>query len=198
MTLSDGKRIQSPLFLKHAMREKKRRDRRISRCKEGSNHHHQATTAKARLEERITNKRNDWQWKIAHQLCREYDNICIEDLELEGMKKLWGRKMEDLAHGNFVKKLEYLACRYGVNVLKVDRFFPSSRLCECGHIYKTLTLNDREWVCSVCGRHHDRDLHAANNILRQGIASLGSPRKTRKSTSVVSALGRKHPRIPRQ
>ena len=196
MTLSDGTRIQSPRFLKQGLNAKKKADRRMSRCMEGSNHRKQARRVKNRVEERIANQRDAWQWEEAHKLCRKYDVICIEDLQLTGMMKLWGRKMQDLAHGKFVRKLEYLAVKYGVKVQKVDRFFPSSKLCDCGHIHKDLSLHDREWTCPVCHRHHDRDLHAANNILRQGIASLGSPGKTQRPV-VVTVRGRKHPRISR-
>lgn len=196
MTLSDGTRIQSPCFLKQGIVAKKEADRKLSRCMKGSNHRRLARKAKNRIEERITNQRDNWQWQIAHDLCRKYDVICIEDLMLTGMTKIWGRKMQDLAHGKMVAKIEYLAPRYGVTIRKIDRYFPSSKLCDCGYINKSLTLHDREWMCPICGQHHDRDLHAANNILRQGIASLGSPGKTQRPV-VVTVRGRKHPRISR-
>ena len=196
MTLSTGERIQSPRYLKQALGMKRTADRRLSKKQEGSNHRKAARRAKNRVEELITNRRDNWQWLLAHDLCRRFDTICIEDLQLTGMTALWGRKMADLAHGKFVRKLEYLAGKYGVKVQKVDRFFPSSKLCDCGHIHKSLALHDREWTCPECGRHHDRDLHAANNILRQGIVSLGSPGKTREPGK-VTVRGRKHPRIPR-
>lgn len=196
MTLSTGERIQSPRYLKQVLGMKRTADRRLSKKKEGSNHRRAARLAKNRVEELITNRRDNWQWEMAHDLCRRFDTICIEDLRLAGMTSLWGRKMQDLAHGKFVRKLEYLAGKYGVRVKKIDRFFPSSKLCDCGHIHKSLSLHDREWTCPVCGLHHDRDLHAANNILRQGIASLGSPGKTQEPGK-VTVRGRKHPRIPR-
>lgn len=196
MTLSTGKRIQSPLYLKQALGAKRTADRHLSKKQEGSNHRRAARRAKNRVEELITNRRDNWQWELAHDLCRRFDVICIEDLSLKGMTSLWGRKMADLAHGKFVRKLEYLAGKYGVTVQKIDRWFPSSKLCDCGHVYKELTLRDREWTCPVCGLHHDRDLHAANNILRQGVASLGSPGKTREPGK-VTVRGRKHPRISR-
>ena len=194
MTLSTGERIQSPRYLKQALGAKRTADRRFSKKQEGSNHRRAARLAKNRVEELITNRRDNWQWELAHDLCRRFDTICIEDLQLTGMTSLWGRKMADLAHGKFVRKLEYLAGKYGVKVKKVDRFFPSSKLCDCGHIHKSLSLHDREWTCPACGRHHDRDLHAACNILRQGIASLGSLGKTREP-AVATVRGRKHPRI---
>ncbi len=194
MTLSTGECIRSPLYLKQALGAKCTADRRLSKKMEGSNHREAARRAKNRVEEKITNRRDNWQWELAHDLCRRFDTICIEDLQLTSITKLWGRKMQDLAHGKMIAKLEYLAPRYGVTVKKIDRYYPSSKLCGCGHIHNSLSLHDREWTCPVCGAHHDRDLHAANNILRQGIASLGSLCKTRKP-AVVTVRGRKHPRI---
>lgn len=199
LTLSNGERIQSPLYFKRALFLKRKADRELAKKKRCGSGYKAALKKKNCIEELVTNRRDNWQWEIAHDLCRRFDNICIEDLSLDAMKKKtnWGRKMEDLAHGKFLRKLEYLALRYGVRVKKIDRFFPSSKLCDCGHIYKPLLLHDREWTCPACGLHHDRDLHAANNILRQGIASLGCPSKTQKPVK-TTVRGRKRPRIPRQ
>ena len=86
--------------------------------------------------------------------------------------------MSDLAHAEFVNKLEYVAGKYGVTVHKIDRFFPSSKTCTCGYVNKELTLRDRHWTCPECGTRHHRDELAACNILRQGIAELESGRKT--------------------
>ena len=88
--------------------------------------------------------------------------------------------MSDLAHGDFVSKLEYVALKYGCIVHKIDRFYPSSRLCTCGYKNDALSLIDRVWTCPECGAVHPRDLFAAQNILRQGIAELGSGSKTPK------------------
>ena len=130
--------------------------------------------------ERIYNLRDDWQWKLCHELCRKYDIICIEDLSIEGMKRLWGRKVSDLAFSEFVKKLEQVAFKYGCEIRKVDRYYASSKTCRhCGYVNKELSLRDRQWVCPECGAFLDRDLNAAMNIVRQGIASSGSPRKTK-------------------
>lgn len=170
MTLSNGERIQSPRYLKQALGAKRTADRWLSRKQEGSNHRRAARRAKNRVEEMITNRRDNCQWQQAHDLCRRFDTICIEDLQLTGMTSLWGRKMADLAHGKFVRKLEYLAVKYGVKVQKVDRFFLSSQLCHvCGHRYFGLRLEEREWTCPSCGTHHDRDLNAAINIKNIGL-----------------------------
>ena len=123
----------------------------------------------------------------------KYDRIFLEDLNIKGMSRRWGRKMYDQAHSSFVVKLEYVATQYNVVVHKIDRFFPSSKTCTCGYVNKELRLTDREWVCPHCGTVHDRDLLAANNILRRGIVELESNSKTKKHS--VDGQLRYHPTI---
>lgn len=178
LTLSDGTRVENPLFMKKGLNDLRRASRRLSKCEKGSSHRKAARLALDRIHEDITHKRDDWQWKLSHELCRAYDTICIEDLQLTGMSRLWGRKMSDLAFGSFVQKLEHVASKYGCQVRKVDRYYPSSKTCSvCQNVNELLSLSDRSWTCPVCGTRHDRDVNAAANILRQGIASSGSHRK---------------------
>ena len=180
LTLSDGTRVENPLFLKKGLNGLRRASRRLSKCESGSSHRKAARLALDRLYEDITHRRDDWQWKLAHELWRTYDTICIEDLQLTGMSKLWGRKMSDLAFGSFVQKLEHVADKYGCKVKRVDRYYPSSKTCSvCQYVNELLSLSDRSWTCPECGTSHDRDVNAAKNILRQGFASSGSPRKTK-------------------
>ena len=193
MTMSDGAEIENPQFLKSNLIELRRRSRNLSKCVKGSNNRKKKRLELDRLFNDISNKRSDFQWKLAHQLCRKYDNIFLEDLSLTGMTRRWGRKMGDLAHGDFVLKLEYIASKYGCTVHKIDRYFPSSRLCTCGYKNDKLTLKDREWTCPVCGQTHQRDLFAAQNILRQGIAELGSGSKSPRQSPRRSRVS--HPRI---
>jgi len=178
MTLSDGSRVQNPRCMKAELPKIKKKSRRLSSCKSNSHNREKKRMELNRQYERITNRRSDWQWKLAHELCQRYDRIFIEDLSLGGMTKLWGRKMCDLAHGEFVIKLEYVASKYGVTVHKIDRFYPSSKTCTCGYVNRGLSLRDRKWICPQCGAIHDRDLLAANNILRRGISELESGHKT--------------------
>ena len=179
LTLSDGTRIENPLFLKYSLKELRRKSRALSRCEKGSGHRRRRREDLERFHERIHNRREDWQWKTCHELCGRYDTICIEDLNLRGMTRLWGRKVNDLAFGLFVQKLEHVASKYGTKVVKVDRFYPSSKTCSvCQYVNERLSLRDRSWTCPSCGTSHDRDLNASVNILRQGIASSGSIRKT--------------------
>lgn len=193
MTMSDGAEIENPQFLKSNLIELRRRSRNISKCVKDSNNWKKKRLELDRLCNDIFNKRSDFQWKLAHQLCRKYDNIFLEDLSLTGMTRRWGRKIGDLAHGDFVLKLEYIASKYGCTVHKIDRYFPSSRLCTCGYKNDKLTLKDREWTCPVCGQTHQRDLFAAQNILRQGIAELGSGSKSPRQSPRRSHVS--HPRI---
>lgn len=194
LTLSDGREIDNPQFLKADLQELRRRSRNLSKCKKGSNNRKRKKLELERLYRNIVNKRSDFQWKLAHELCKRYNLICLEDLNLEGMRKRWGRKMSDLAHGDFVVKLEHVAKKYGVRVHKIDRFFPSSRLCTCGYKNEKLSLSDRIWTCPSCGAVHPRDLFAAENILRQGIAELGSSSKPSEHLQGRSHVS--HPTIP--
>ena len=209
LTLSDGTAIQTPLWFKTSLNRLRRLQHRHDKaaCKwdktnsDGSHpkgakivweSNHRKALAKeiARLHERISNLRDDWQWKLCHELCRKYDIICIEDLQLTGMSRLWGRKISDLAFGSFVQKLEHTASKYGCKVVKIDRYYPSSKTCNvCQYVNELLTLSDRSWTCPACGTHHNRDVNAAINILRQGIASSGSICKTELARQGASATG---------
>ena len=190
LTLSDGTRIENPLFLKSGLNELRRKSRALSRCVKDSNHRRERRKDLERCHERIRNRRDDWQWKTCHELCRRYSVICIEDLSLLGMTRLWGRKVNDLAFGSFVRKLEHVASKYGTEVVKVDRFYPSSKTCSvCQYVNEHLSLRDRRWTCPSCGTSLDRDLNASVNILRQGIASSGSIRKTQLAAQEVLATG---------
>lgn len=179
LTTSDGERIENPQYLKQSLRKLRSASKKHSKCKKGSHHKEQARLALCRVHEDVKNRRDDFQWKLAHELCKVYDYIFLEDLNLRGMVKLWGRKVNDLAFGEFVLKLEYVASKYGCVVHKIGRFYPSSKLCDCGFVNDKLSLRDREWVCPVCGQVYDRDVHAAKNILSEGIRSLESDSKTR-------------------
>ena len=174
MTLSDGKSIQSPLFFNRYQKKVKRCNRKLSRSEKGSNNRKRRLFELHQTNRKIKNLRSDFQWKLAHELCKQYDFIFIETLNLEGMRRLWGKKISDLSHSMFIDKLRYVASKYGVNVHQIDKWFPSSKTCECGFVNKNLSLRDRTWVCPACGSVNDRDLLASKNILRKGISELES------------------------
>lgn len=174
MTLSDGKSIQSPLFFNRYQKKVKKCNRNLSRAKKGSNNRKRRLFELQQTNREIKNLRNDFQWKLAHQLCKQYDFIFLETLNIEAMKHLWGKKISDLSHSSFIEKLMYVATKYGVTIHQIDKWFPSSKTCECGYVYKSLSLPERTWVCPKCGSVNDRDLLASKNILRKGISELES------------------------
>ena len=194
LTISDGQTVDNPQFLKSGLRQLQQKSRNLSKCVPGSHNRERKRLDLDRHHEKVVNQRNAFQWQLAHQLCQQYDRIFIEDLQLTGMSALWGRKMADLAHGEFVLKLQYVATKYGVTVHKIDRYYPSSKRCTCGYVNHGLQLHERTWVCPECGTVHKRDLLAANNILRQGIAELESVSKSKNAVG-ASSRSRLHPRI---
>ena len=164
LTLSDGSEIASPLFFREAQAEIAKLNRRLSRKRKGSRHWRVARRRLARAHRRIAWKRRDWFFKTAHDLCDRFDFVGIEDLCLKGMQRLWGRKVSDLAFGEFVEILSYVCQKRGVMLQQVERYYPSSKTCSmCGVVNDKLTLSDRHWRC-VCGVAHDRDANASVNI----------------------------------
>lgn len=173
-TKSDGGKIGSPLFFKQYQNKIGKPNKRLSNAKKDSDNRRRRLFELQQAYRKINDLRSDFQWKLAHQSCKQYDYILIEDLNIEGMKRLWGKKVSDLGHSSFINKLMYAASKYGVTIHKIDKWYPSSKTCECGCINKGLSLRDRTWVCPSCGAVNDRDVLAARNILRKGISELES------------------------
>lgn len=122
----------------------------------------------ARLEEHIANSRKDWIEKETLRLVKNYKKVVVEDLNLKGISKFLrnAKNMNDTSWGTFVTRLEQKGKYYSCNVVKADRYFPSSQLCSnCGFQYKSLKLSEREWTCPECGKHHIRDVNAAINLM---------------------------------
>ena len=183
LTGSNGHDIESPQFFKRSINAIKRANRKHSTKRKGSHNRERARLNLARKHRTIEHQRDDFHWKLAHQLTDEYDEIRLEDLNLQGMKALWGRKVSDLAFGEFVQKLVYIAAKKGVKIRFIDRWYPSSKTCSaCGAVNETLNLRDRTWQCPNCHTQLDRDRNAAVNIYRVGasthageVVSPGSP-----------------------
>jgi putative transposase len=177
LTVYDGQSvhpIDAPLFFKQSLKLIKKLSKALSKKKNGSNNRRMAKRALAREHKRIADKRRDWFFKLAHELTDKYDCLFFEDLSLKGMKALWGRKVSDLAFGEFLSILKYVASLKGCVVHFIGRFFPSSKLCShCGFVNRKLELSDRRWRCPNCQEIVDRDGNAAVNIYREGASSLG-------------------------
>ena len=166
LTCSDGRVFDSPEFFKQSLEKLAWEQRKLSRKQKGSRKREKQRIKVAKTHNRIANQRNDYLNKLSASLVNEsqVDCICIEDLDLKGMSKLWGRKVGDLSYHTFTTMLNYKLTRKGKRLLKIGRFEPSSQICShCGHRRK-IGLKERTYICPDCGLEIDRDLNAAINI----------------------------------
>ena len=172
LTLNTGEKLQHPQPLKHSLTELRKLNKSLSRKVKGSGNWWRAVRELARLYRKIANQRKDWHYKRATDLCRRFDTIVTETLNLDGMKRLWGRKVSDLAFYQFVEILKFKCFKHKREFLQIGQWTPTTKPCsECGHHNENLSLSDRQWTgFPDCGSHHDRDINAAINILR---AALG-------------------------
>jgi putative transposase len=173
LTCSDGTKIESPQFLKQSLNAIKKASRQHSKKRKGSANRERARLNLVRKYEDVVNRRSDWFWKLAHELTDKFDILCFETLNLKGMQRLWGRKTSDIAFGEFLQILEWVAKKKGKEVVFLDRWYPSSKTCShCGHVLKDLDLNTREWRCPSCQKVNDRDENAAKNICAVGASTV--------------------------
>ena len=201
LVTSDGDKIANPKHFKRRYRKLKRVQKSLSRKKKGSNNRHKARVKVARVHGKIADSRKDELHKLSTQLVHENQTIVVEDLAVKNMvkRKVYGEALppvklckknhklalsiSDAAWGELVRQLDYKCKWYGRTLVKIDRWFPSSKRCgNCGHIVESLPLDIREWDCQAvlagetyrdilapkCGMHHDRDINAARNLLAVG------------------------------
>jgi len=166
LTTSDGEVVDNPKYLKNNIDRLKVLQRRASKKKKGSSNRRKANKRVALLHEKITNQRQDFLHKVSTKLIRENQTIALETLGISNMIKNHNlaQAISDVSWSEFNRMIEYKAEWYGVNVLRIGRFAPSSKTCECGTINKDLKLSDRVWECNSCGQVNERDLLAARNI----------------------------------
>ena len=188
VTLSCGRKAQSPKPLRAAQRRLRIRQRRMARkfaaAKtqagfganqplpkgtriEKSNNHAKLSMKVAKTHRRVSNIRLDFTHKLTTMLCRENQTLIMEDLNVRGMLKnhRLSRAISDIGFGRIRQQLEYKSRRYGTRLIFADRWFPSTKTCsDCGHVLKDLPLSKREWACPTCGSLHDRDVNAAVNL----------------------------------
>lgn len=167
-TFSDGEKIANPRFLKASLAKLAKEQRSLSRKAKGSKNRAKQRIRVALAHEKIRNQRNDFLHKLSTRIIRENQAVALEDLNVQGMQKnrSLARSISDVGWSEFVRQLEYKAVWNGKTVIRIGRFDPSSKLCTCGVINRTLKLSDRVWTCDACGATHDRDVLAANNIKR--------------------------------
>ena len=163
---SEGEVVSNPKFLRNSIDRLKVLQRRSSKKKKGSNNRKKANKRVAILHEKIANQRKDFLHKVSTNLIRENQTICLENLGVSNMMKnhCLAQAISDVSWSEFNRMIEYKAEWYGVNILRIGRFAPSSKTCECGTINKDLKLSDRIWECKSCGLVNERDVLAARNI----------------------------------
>jgi putative transposase len=197
LTLSTGEKITNP---RHERRDRPRlakAQRELSRKAAGSNNRAKARQKVARVHARIACRRRDHLHKLTTRLVRDNQTLVIEDLTVRTMvrNRNLARAISDAAWAEFRSLLEYKAAWYGREVIAVDRFFPSSRLCSaCGTLARSMPLHVRTWTCDSCGTTHDRDVNAAKNLLAAGLAVTvcgAGVRPQRKTPSGQSATKQK-------
>jgi len=174
LTLSTGEKVTNPrreradrARLAHAQRE-------LARKEKGSSNRAKARLKVARVHARIADRRRDYLHKLTTRLVRENQTIVIEDLTVRNMVKnhSLARSISDAAWHQFRTMMEYKAEWHGRDLIAVDRWFPSSKLCSaCGRLAEKMPLNVRKWTCP-CGAVHDRDVNAARNILAEGLSVI--------------------------
>lgn len=170
-TLSNGEKIDNPKHLKKSIERIRVLDRRLSKKVNGSHNKTKASLKISKKYEKIKNQRNDFINKVSTRIVSENQTIAIETLDIINMvsskksSKYLSRSIYDASWRMFFFMLEYKCKQNGKNLLKIGRFTPSSKICNCcGYINSNLSLSDRNWKCPSCGTLHDRDVNAAINI----------------------------------
>ncbi len=165
-TLSNGIEIENPKHLQKSIIKLNRFQKSLSRKQKESNNRKKFVKLLATQYEKVTNRRNDFLHKTSKFLIDSYDTICLETLSSKNMMQnhKLAQALSDIAIGRFNEMIDYKSEWYGKNIIRIGRFEPSSKMCECGNIYRDLKLSDRVWKCPSCGRKNKRDLLAANNI----------------------------------
>ena len=174
---SDGEVFENRHFFKKQEDKVKKLQRQMSRKKKGSNNMNKQRVRIARAFERLCSQKDAYIHSVVNELLAHYDTVFMEDLNVRGMLKnhRLAKAIQEIGLYRFRQVLEDKARNNYKEVVFVDRFYPSSKTChKCGYVNKGLTLKDREWVCPVCGGHHDRDFNAAMNILLEGERIIGS------------------------
>lgn len=192
-TLSGGEKIEHPKTLLQSERLLKKLQRQLSRKEKSSKNRNKARLKVAKLNEKITNQRNDFLHKLSYRLINENQVICLEDLNVKGMvrNRYLAKAISDSGWGELCRQMQYKADWYGRTVKQIPRFYPSSKECSiCRFVMTDLKLSRRTWTCPNCGTVHDRDDNASSIILRVG---QGMPEVTpvERMASVSSILSMK-------
>ena len=167
---SDGSRAEYPMYYRKAQERLAREQRKLSLCKKGSRNYDRQRKVLARCHEKVRNQRRDYLHKLSRRIADGYDAAAVEDIDMKAMSQClkFGKSVMDDSYGAFRDMLAYKLEGQGKELVKVDRFFPSSKMCSrCGNVKKELGLDERIYHCG-CGNCMDRDVNAAVNIREEG------------------------------
>jgi putative transposase len=164
---NEGEKANHPRWYRKYQSKLKRQQQSLSRKIKGSKNRLKQKKKVAIIHETISNKRNDFIEKISRSLINRFDYIVLEDINLQNMQQCLklGKSVSDLGFGTFRERLRQKAIEVGKEIIKIDKWFPSSKLCSnCGNKYSELKLKERIWTCDNCNITHDRDINAAINL----------------------------------
>jgi putative transposase len=171
--LSTGETVGNPKYFAKDEKKLAKVQRRLAKKQKGSKNRIKARLKVARIHARIADRRRDYQHKLSTRIIRENQTTCIESLSVKNMVRnhCLAKAISDVGWGEFVRQLEYKAQWYRRTLVKIDKFYPSSKRCShCGHVLDSLDLDTRFWLCPQCHSFHDRDINAAKNVLAAGLA----------------------------
>ncbi len=170
---SDGEHVGNPRYGRSDEKKLAKAARRLSKKKKGSKNRAKARLKVAKAHAKIADRRRDYQQKLSTRIIRENQTICIESLQVKNMLKnhSLASSISDVGWSEFTRQLEYKAEWYGRTLIKIDKWYPSSKRCHCcGHVLDSLSLDERFWMCPECKAFHDRDINAAKSVLAAGLA----------------------------
>lgn len=171
---SQGNEANYPRYFRLLEDKLAREQRKLSKMQKGSKNRNKQRVKVARIHEKISNQRKDFCHKLSHKLSEEFDYICLEDINLHGIAQALhlGKSTNDNGFGMFRQFLSYKMFKKGKQLIKIDKWFPSSKMCHiCGCINSDLKLSDRTWICD-CGAILNRDQNAAINIRKVGLSQI--------------------------
>jgi len=171
---SDGEFANHPKYYHKAVERLAKEQRKLSKCQKGSKNREKQRIKLAKLYEKVANQRKDFLHKLSRQITNAYDAVCIEDLSMKGMSQAlnFGKSIADNSFGMFTSFLDYKLREQGKQLVKIDKWFPSSKTCsKCGKKKENLSLSERVFQCE-CGNMLDRDINAAINIKNEGMGLL--------------------------
>lgn len=174
---SDGEVLSSHRYFRENQAKLAKEQKKLSRKKKGSKNYEKQRIKVALVHEHIVNCRKDQAHQLSARLAKQYDVICLEDINLQNIAQSLklGKSTNDNGFGMFREFLQYKMKDLGKQVIYIDKWQPTSTVCSaCGAYHKDIvnSLAIREWTCPDCGTHHNRDTNAAENILKAGIATL--------------------------